>query len=197
MISIEKNKIYESNGYRFKNFILLSVEEKKMVLEWRNSPDIRKWMYNRDEISLQDHFDFIDGLKERDDRYYWLVFDPKGRPMGVFNVVDVDRNNEIAETGNYARPSNLLDSFNFSKEYFNFYFNVLGFSKMFSASDAKNDNILMFTNFWGIKYNRTETKIVDGETVTYNICDSYTRESFMKRYNLGIKDFILYIKTKK
>ena len=35
------------------NFIDLELKEKEMILEWRNHPDIRKWMYNQDEINLK------------------------------------------------------------------------------------------------------------------------------------------------
>ena len=34
------------------NFIELSEEEKEMVLKWRNDSEIRKWMYNQEEIKL-------------------------------------------------------------------------------------------------------------------------------------------------
>ena len=34
------------------NFIDLNMEEKEMILKWRNDPEIRKWMYNQDDIKL-------------------------------------------------------------------------------------------------------------------------------------------------
>ena len=55
------------------NFIDLSLEEKIMVLGWRNHPEIRKWMYNQDEIKLEEHLNFIDSLKLRKDKLYFLV----------------------------------------------------------------------------------------------------------------------------
>ena len=55
------------------NFIDLKLEEKEMILKWRNHPDIRKWMYNQDEIKLEEHLNFIDSLKLRKDKLYFLV----------------------------------------------------------------------------------------------------------------------------
>ena len=45
------------------NFINLNLEQKKMILEWRNNPDIKIWMYNQDEIKLENHLSFIENLK--------------------------------------------------------------------------------------------------------------------------------------
>ena len=36
------------------NFTELTLEQKEMVLIWRNSSEIRKWMYNQEEIELND-----------------------------------------------------------------------------------------------------------------------------------------------
>ena len=55
------------------NFIDLELKEKEMILEWRNHPDIRKWMYNQDEIKFEEHLNFIDSLKLRKDKLYFLV----------------------------------------------------------------------------------------------------------------------------
>ena len=49
---------------KLKKFQNLSLKEKKEVLNWRNHQEIRKWMLNKEEISLQKHLKFIDTLKE-------------------------------------------------------------------------------------------------------------------------------------
>lgn len=197
MIQIDRNKKYESQGYKFKNFICLSDDEKKLVLEWRNSPDIRRWMYNRSIITIDDHLAFIEGLKTKSDRYYWLVFNEKDKPIGVFNIINVDVDNNKAETGSYAKPNSILESFNFSKAYFSLYFDILGFDNMYSASDANNENILLFTSFWGIDYNRKVEDIVDGQTVVYKVCDNYTKEKYCARANSTIRDFMNFIRNNK
>ena len=122
MINIDREIVYESHGYRFKNFTILSDDEKRMVLEWRNSADIRKWMLKTDIISYDDHCAFINSLSSRTDKYYWLVFTPEGSPIGVFDIVNVDYENNIAETGDYAKPQRFGDGFYFLRECLFFYF---------------------------------------------------------------------------
>ena len=50
-------------GTTLLNFINLSLDERKMILEWRNSPNIKKYMYTQDNISLENHLKFINTLK--------------------------------------------------------------------------------------------------------------------------------------
>ena len=63
---------------KLKKFQDLSLEEKKEVLNWRNHPEIRKWMLNKEEISLENHLKFIQNLPEN--RIYLKVGD-----LGVIN----------------------------------------------------------------------------------------------------------------
>ena len=42
------------------NFTDLSNDEKKIILEWRNNPNIKKWMYTQSDITLESHLNFID-----------------------------------------------------------------------------------------------------------------------------------------
>jgi len=63
---------------KLKKFQDLSLKEKKEVLNWRNHPEIRKWMLNKKEISLENHLKFIDSLDER--KIYLKIDD-----LGVIN----------------------------------------------------------------------------------------------------------------
>lgn len=71
------------------NFVNLSDDEKEMVLGWRNSEDIRKWMFSNHLISASEHMNFIERLKNDDSRFYWL-FRIDGSPEGVGSFQDVD-----------------------------------------------------------------------------------------------------------
>ena len=50
------------------NFTTLSESQKKMILTWRNHENVKAYMYNENEISEAEHFDFIEALKTREDR---------------------------------------------------------------------------------------------------------------------------------
>ena len=46
-------------------------------------------MYNTGIISEQDHLSFIENLRNREDCYYWCVYDNE-KPIGVVNIIDVE-----------------------------------------------------------------------------------------------------------
>ena len=86
------------------NFVDLSLDEKKMVLEWRNHPNIQKWMFTQEPLSLQDHLNYIDSLSSREDRAYFLV-KRDSENIGVIDFTNIDHNMKTAELGIYANPA--------------------------------------------------------------------------------------------
>lgn len=84
------------------NFTKLTLDEKKMILEWRNAPVVKRWMYNRDEISLDNHLTYIDSLKSRDDRVYFLLKNDDNS-LGVVDLTEIKKE-ESAELGIYVNP---------------------------------------------------------------------------------------------
>lgn len=83
------------------NFTELSLETKKMVLEWRNHPNIKKWMYSHNDISLEDHLKFIETLKSTDDKLYFLVKNGD-EYIGVIDFTSI--NDKSADIGIYSNP---------------------------------------------------------------------------------------------
>jgi UDP-2,4-diacetamido-2,4,6-trideoxy-beta-L-altropyranose hydrolase/UDP-4-amino-4,6-dideoxy-N-acetyl-beta-L-altrosamine N-acetyltransferase len=84
-------------------FTKLSLQDKEMVLAWRNHVDIRKWMLHQQEISLQEHLDYIDSLHQKKDRAYFLVRQ-HDHAIGVVDLTDIDLKSKRAEVGLYAKP---------------------------------------------------------------------------------------------
>ena len=85
------------------NFIDLSQEEKMMILEWRNRLDIQKMMYTQNDISLEEHLDFINSLKTIKDKLYFLV-KKDNIYIGVIDFTQI-KSNESLVVGNYANPN--------------------------------------------------------------------------------------------
>ena len=85
------------------NFIDLSQEEKMMILEWRNKIDIQKWMHTQNDISLEEHLDFIDSLRVITDKLYFLV-KKDNINIGVIYFTQI-KSNESLVVGNYANPN--------------------------------------------------------------------------------------------
>jgi len=73
-----------------------------MILEWRNDKSIRKWMYNPNDITLEDHLQYIDSLNNRDDRIYFIV-KKETTYLGVVDLTEI-KGEESAELGIYINP---------------------------------------------------------------------------------------------
>lgn len=182
---------YNSHGFEFKDFITLTSEEKKMVLEWRNTESVRKWMYNKDVISLENHLGFIESLKNREDRYYWLVTSPKGNYIGVLNVTEVNREKDQAEMGLYLNPQSNEFGFDFVRECFYFFFNTLQCKHLYCAVDSKNMDAYSIDSFLGCEF---DEKKYDGETC-YLVSNNLTRDRMNERYKLKFSDYLKFCKN--
>lgn len=85
------------NSLILKNFTVLSSDELRLVLDWRNTERVRKMMSNPEKISWDNHIAYITSLSDRVDCCYYLVYVGE-RPIGVIDLT------EIAADGSYANP---------------------------------------------------------------------------------------------
>ncbi len=92
-----------SQGLEVKNFVFLSDAEKKLILSWRNNPEISRFMFRKSPISFEEHNFFISELFQSNDRFYYLLF-KKDCPIGVVNFNKVDWKKRIAKFGLYKNP---------------------------------------------------------------------------------------------
>jgi UDP-4-amino-4,6-dideoxy-N-acetyl-beta-L-altrosamine N-acetyltransferase len=83
------------------DFTTLDTQLLTTVLAWRNHSDIRRWMLSDDEISLENHLRFVESLKNRADKCYFLV-QRESESIGVIDFTDITQNS--AEIGIYANP---------------------------------------------------------------------------------------------
>jgi len=99
-----KKSIFNLLKPKLINFTDLSLADKKMVLEWRNHPSIRKWMFSQYKISITDHLKYIDILSLKSDRVYFLV-KKDNQAIGVIDLTDIDYVDSKAYIGLYAKPN--------------------------------------------------------------------------------------------
>ena len=192
MVQININTVYSTPSCSFKNFTQLSDEEKKLVWEWRNHESIRAWMYNKDIIEFENHLRFISNLENRTDAYYWLVFNEKNVPIGVFDVTRVDYDKDFVEVGYYLSPKRLGDGLKLLKECLYLVFNVLDIKNVYFGVCDQNKNGMVLDEFLGCKFDQEE--VLNGEK--YLISTNLDKELFNKRYQLGLVDFVKYMKDK-
>jgi len=102
-----KSKIEEflnSKQTELIKFTNLSLDQKKMVLEWRNHSNIRKWMFRQESINLESHLNYIESLDTREDRAYFLV-KKDTRDIGVIDFTNIDHECKKTEFGIYSNPT--------------------------------------------------------------------------------------------
>lgn len=143
------------------NFIDLTIEEKNMVLQWRNTPEVRKWMYNQNEITLQEHLDFIDSLKLMDDKLYFLVKEENDY-IGVVDFTQI-KSNESLHMGIYANPNVRGKGKLLLEIIIDFSFNKLDVKKIYSEVFQKN--VKAYELYERYKFNKIATRKVNNEEV--------------------------------
>jgi UDP-4-amino-4,6-dideoxy-N-acetyl-beta-L-altrosamine N-acetyltransferase len=99
-----KNPCLRLRGLTLYNFHSLKPREAGLVLGWRNSPGVRKWMYSAVKITPEDHAAFRRRLKSDRENGYWLVKGPGRGWAGVIYLNRIDRAAKRAWLGIYANP---------------------------------------------------------------------------------------------
>lgn len=74
----------------------------ELVLSWRNHPEIRRYMYTRHEITLDEHNQWFSRHSNDPDRHM-LVFELDSTPLGFINIHQIAPGG-IAEWGFYTAP---------------------------------------------------------------------------------------------
>jgi UDP-4-amino-4,6-dideoxy-N-acetyl-beta-L-altrosamine N-acetyltransferase len=84
------------------DYKLRPVEERDLdlVLSWRNSERVRRTMYADHIISVAEHRAWFERLQSSD-RLQYLIFEHKGRPVGMVKIDDINRTNRTCYWGFY------------------------------------------------------------------------------------------------
>jgi len=151
--------------YSFKNFRQITNDEIRLILEWRNHDNIRKWMYHQDIIPLEKHIQFIENLKADDTKQYWLV-KRKGMDIGVISIVNIE--NETGEFGYYLAP--FLHQSDLSVEfYYNsllFLFEKIKIEELYGYAIVTNKSANSLATLF--KFEKKEIKKdIDGELIDF------------------------------
>ncbi|WP_189610172.1 UDP-4-amino-4,6-dideoxy-N-acetyl-beta-L-altrosamine N-acetyltransferase [Saccharospirillum salsuginis] len=73
------------------------------VLSWRNHPDVRRYMYFQDEITLENHRKWFSSTKQDANRHL-LIFETDLVPMGFANLAVQKQHGLVADWGFYVAP---------------------------------------------------------------------------------------------
>lgn len=82
---------------------LLHKDDLDLVRQWRNHPEVRRYMYTQHEIGAEEHYAWYERV-QHDETRHLLIFEPNGRPTGFINFHVVDSQARRAEWGFYLAP---------------------------------------------------------------------------------------------
>jgi UDP-4-amino-4,6-dideoxy-N-acetyl-beta-L-altrosamine N-acetyltransferase len=130
----------ESNLTKVRPMTEIDLEQ---VLNWRNHPDVRRYMYSQNEISLEEHARWFARASQDPERHL-LVFEVSSTPYGFINVHQI-ASGGIAEWGFYAAPDAPKGSGRLLGEAaLRYTFETVGFHKLCSQVLAFNKRSIRF-----------------------------------------------------
>lgn len=186
-----RNQDFLYGNFHFKNYVNLTLDDKTKVLEWRNDESIRKWMYDKDVIELDNHLSYVESLKNRTDRAYWLVTDLKDDAIGSVNVTDLDEVSDSGELGYYTRPDAPILGFAFVDACYHLFFDILEIGRMICTVDNENIGAKNLDAYFGCVFDKAIT--VKGNNYCYS--NNLTKELFDSKSNYSFSDYVKYIRT--
>jgi UDP-2,4-diacetamido-2,4,6-trideoxy-beta-L-altropyranose hydrolase len=123
------------------NFVNLSEVEKQLVLNWRNSDEIRLNMFTNHVISMEEHSQFIEKLKDDHNNFYWLVREGS-TPIGVVSAQKIDTTAESCFLGIYSMSRGA--GTRILRHFFNLWFSSLNMKTVLCEVLEDNINALEF-----------------------------------------------------
>ena len=187
---IDRQYIYRQGECSFQNFVSLDTDHLTSVLSWRNNDEIRKWMYNPEKITLENHLSFVRTLADREDVYYWLVY--KGDlPVAVTSITGVSYMDKKAEIGYYLCPDQNIPALGIIYDICDFYLHTIGIKQLHGCTMIENHGAMLMDIFLGFRYVSSCQKYCGKEThMFWNL--EMTWESF-ERDHVGKKDLRCYM----
>jgi len=152
------------NNVSLTNFTHLNKDDILKVLSWRNYPDIKKWMYTNQDISLDEHYNFIKELNNSNDKQYFLV-NKDGQQIGVVYFTQINRNKKECKFGLYANPLEKIAGTGkiLGEACIQYAFNILNLKTL--KLEVFSDNIRAINLYKNFKFKETANKIVNNKNI--------------------------------
>lgn len=91
-----------NDRYEVINYVDCTKKQKLDILALRNRDDVRSWMVNPEAIPEENHFKFVESLKDNPNRLYYAIY-KDGVLVGTYNLTNEGEG--IWERGIIANPS--------------------------------------------------------------------------------------------
>jgi UDP-4-amino-4,6-dideoxy-N-acetyl-beta-L-altrosamine N-acetyltransferase len=82
----------------------LHLNDLSLILEWRNSPKVRKNMYSQHEITIKEHLKWWEKYQKSEDCKY-LIYENDSKPSGFVSFNSIDKIHKTAFWAFYSAPA--------------------------------------------------------------------------------------------
>lgn len=139
--------------YKFLSYRPVVAEDAKLLLDWRTTPHITRYMLTDVAYDIERQKGWIERSNARDD-YRHAIIQVEGRDVGYASITVTDRNSGIGELGVYIGDMDApreLTAYNFIGT-LNHAFFTMGLHKMVNHIVAWNDRTIRAQTFNGYRH---------------------------------------------
>lgn len=130
-------------------FRQLTEADLEMVMTWRVSPDVTRFMVSDPEYNIDNQRRWFQKISGDKTCKYWII-QMDQTPIGVINLVDIDETHRRCSIGYYiGEAKHRSIGFMIPPYIYNYVFNVLKMHKIFGEVLAGNDNLLKMHKIHG------------------------------------------------
>lgn len=144
-------------------------DDLKMVLDWRNSKNVRENMYNHEIIEWEEHVDWFSKVSN-DESSIYLIFEENKKPMGVISFTNIDKKNKRASWAFYSGNTSVRGiGSKMEKAALSYAFNVLKLNKLCCEVLEFNDKVISFHQKHGFKVEGVLKRHYERDGTLYDI----------------------------
>jgi len=134
------------------SFRKLSVDDLSLVLEWRTSEHVTKFMYSDIEKNIDNQKKWFEKISNDDSQYYWIIL-CKEVPIGLISLNNINRQHQKASFGYYIGDLNYsIIAGRIHPYLYNFVFFQLGLNKLYAEVMEGNDGMMKMHTYYGFSH---------------------------------------------
>jgi UDP-4-amino-4,6-dideoxy-N-acetyl-beta-L-altrosamine N-acetyltransferase len=160
------------------------VNDLDIILEWRNSERIRKYMFTDQVITKEQHLSWFENLKH-DPKLKYLIFEYMGQPSGVVNFSNIDYRNHKCNWGIYLGKEDLPEGTGaiMGRLAIKYAFESLNIRKLCGEILAYNERSIKFHQKLGfIEEGNFQKHVLKNGNYTDIICFALFNENFIRSH---------------
>lgn len=158
---------------------LMTIDDLERVLCWRNSLDVRRFMFTQHEITLDEHIRWFNKVSKDPDKHL-LIFEKDGVSQGFVNINELG--GQVADWGFYTAPDSPKGTgFQLGQAALSYAFDILELHKVCGQALEFNERSVRFHLRIGFQQEgRLREHYYDGHEYHAVICFGLLRHEWQR-----------------